>query len=108
MNSSNCVAWFKDGELISSEDLSNGTTLMSPSRGTVSSSYMRQSSNLTIVNSTITDSGNYTCVLSCVERNTQYDAINSSSRDTIEVLVFGECHVVIFSNVVFDSMFLAV
>ena len=95
MNSSNCVAWFKDGELISSEDLSNGTTLMSPSRGTVSSSYMRQSSNLTIVNSTITDSGNYSCVLSCVERNTQYDAINSSSRDTIEVLVFGECHVVI-------------
>ena len=86
------VAWYKDGVLISSEDLGSNTTLMSPSIGAVSSSFGDRMSILTIMNSSFNDSGNYTCAVSCGARDVEFDSINSSLLDTIQVLVFGECH----------------
>ena len=86
------VAWYKDGVLISNEDLANNTTLMSPSVGTVSSSFDDRMSVLTIMNSSFNDSGNYTCAVSCGARGVEFDNITSTLLDTIQVLVFGECH----------------
>ena len=86
------VAWYKDGVLISSEDLASSTTMMSPSVGTVISSFSDRMSVLTIMNSTFNDNGNYTCAVSCGARNVEFDNINSTLLDTINVLVFGECH----------------
>ena len=91
-NTSYYVAWYKDGVLISSEDLGSNTTLMSPSIGAVSSSFDDGMSVLTIINSNFNDSGNYTCAVSCGARDVEFDSINSSLLDTIQVLVFGECH----------------
>ena len=86
------VAWYKDGVLISSEDLGSNTTLMSPTIGAVSSSFDDRMSVLTIMNSNFNDSGNYTCAVSCGARNVEFDNISSTLLDTIQVLVFGECH----------------
>ena len=91
-NTSNYVAWYKDGVLISSEDLASNTTLMSPSVGAVSSSFDDGISVLTIMNSNFNDSGNYTCVVSCGARNVEFDNITPTLLDTIQVLVFGECY----------------
>ena len=91
-NTSNYVAWYKDGVLISEEDLASNTTLMSPSVSAVSSSFDDRMSVLTIMNSNFNDSGNYTCAVSCGARGVQFENINSTLLDTIQVLVFGECH----------------
>ena len=85
------VAWYKDGVLISSEDLASGTTLMSPSVGVVSSSFDDRMSILTIMNSNFNDSGNYTCAVSCGARNVEFSMINSNLASSIIVAVFGEC-----------------
>ena len=91
-NTSYYVAWYKDGVLISSEDLGSNTTLMPPSIGAVSSSFGERMSVLTIMNSSFNDSGNYTCAVSCGARDVEFDNITSTLLDTIQVLVFGECH----------------
>ena len=64
---------------------------MSPAIGAVSSSFDDRMSVLTIMNSNFNDSGNYTCAVSCGARNVEFDNINSTLLDTIQVLVFGEC-----------------
>ena len=91
-DTSNYVAWYKDGVLISEEDLASNNTLMSPSVGAVSSSFDDGMSVLTIMNSNFNDSGNYTCVVSCGARGVEFDIISPTLLDTIQVLVFGECH----------------
>ena len=87
------VAWYKDGGLIYSEDLSVPNVLMEASDGfVVDSDYSSRTSTLTILSSSIDDSGNYTCAVSCGARNVSFDDITSTLLDTIQVLVFGECH----------------
>ena len=89
-DTSNYVAWYKDGVLISSEDLASNTTLMSPSVGAVSSSFDDRMSVLTIMNSSFNDSGNYICAVSCGARNVSFDDIPPEVTDSIVVSVYGE------------------
>ena len=69
------VAWYKDGALISSEDLASGTTLMSPSGVSVASNYEDSQSILTIESASITDTGNYTCAVSCGAKDVAFNMI---------------------------------
>ena len=85
------VAWYKDGGLIYSEDLSVPNVLMQASVGfVVESNYSSRTSTLTILNSSIADSGNYTCAVSCGARNVSFDAIPPDVTDYIVVSVYGE------------------
>ena len=84
------VAWYKDGVLISSEDLASGTTLMSPSGVNVTSSYENSRSILTIESASITDTGNYTCAVSCVAEDVAFNMIVDDLKSTTLVTVYGE------------------
>ena len=95
------VGWYKDGILIYSEDLSVPSVLTPASAGLfVVSDYSNRSSNLTIMSSNISDSGNYTCVVSCGARGVNFSNISSTLMDTVQVLVFGECYCTCASAVV--------
>ena len=80
------VAWYKDGMLISSEDLASGTTLRSPSGVSVASSYENRLSILTIVNASITDTGNYTCAVSCGAKDVTIHMISNDLLMTAPIL----------------------
>ena len=85
------VAWYKDGGLIYSEDLSVPNVIMQVSDGfIVESSYTIRTSTLTILSSSIDDSGNYTCAVSCGARNVSFDDIPPEATDHIVVSVYGE------------------
>ena len=84
------VAWYKDGVLISSEDLASGTTLMSPSGVNVTSSPENRRSLLTIVNVSITDTGNYTCAVSCGAKDVAFNMIADDLKSTRLVTDYGE------------------
>ena len=84
------VAWYKDGIVISSEDLASGTTLMSPSGVTVTSSYENSWSILTIESASITDTGNYTCVVTCGAEDVAFNMIDDDLKSTTLVTVYGE------------------
>ena len=84
------VAWYKDGVLISSEDLASGTTLMSPSGVNVTSSYEDNQSLLTIESASITDTGNYTCAVSCGAKDVVFNMIADDLKSTTLVTVYGE------------------
>ena len=84
------VAWYKDGLLISSENLASGTTLMSPSGVNVTSSYENSRSILTIESASITDTGNYTCAVSCVAEDVTFNMIADDLKSTTLVTVYGE------------------
>ena len=85
------VAWYKDGGLIYSEDLSLPNVLMEASDGfVVDSDYSSNTSTLTILSSSIDDSGNYTCAVSCGARNVSFDDISPEVTDYIVVSVYGE------------------
>ena len=84
------VAWYKDGVLFSSEDLASGTTLISPSGVSVASSYEDSQSILTIENISITDTGNYTCAVSCGAKNVALNMIADNLKSTSLVTVYGE------------------
>ena len=84
------VAWYKDGVLISSEDLASGTTLMSPSGVNVTSSYENSQSILTIENISITDTSNYTCAVSCGAEDVVFNMIADDIKSTTLVTVYGE------------------
>ena len=85
------VAWYKDGVLISSEDLASNTTLMYTSGVSVASNYEDSQSILTIESASVTDTGNYTCAVSCGARNMNLSMIDSSLTNRTTVAVFGEC-----------------
>ena len=80
------VAWYKDGVLISSEDLVSGTTLMSPSGVSVASSSEDSQSILTIVDASITDTGNYTCAVSCGAKDVAFNMIADDLLRTAPIL----------------------
>ena len=85
------VAWYKDGGLIYTEDLSVPNVLMQASGGSVvESSYSSRTSTLTILSSSIDDSGNYTCAVSCGARNVSFNDIPPEVADHIVVSVYGE------------------
>ena len=90
-SSSYYVAWYKDGSAIYYEDLSVPNVLMQASRGFyVESSYSSRASTLTILSSSIDDSGNYTCAVSCGARNVSFDDIPPKLTNYIVVSVYGE------------------
>ena len=80
------VAWYKDGVLISSEDLASGTTLMSPSGVSVASSYEDIQSILTIESASVTDIGNYTCAVSCGAKDVAFNMIADDLLSTVTIL----------------------
>ena len=84
------VAWYKDGVLISSEDLPIATTLVSPTGVSVASSYANRLSILTIVNASITDTGNYTCAVSCGAKNVTFNMIPDDLKSTSLVADYGK------------------
>ena len=84
------VAWYKDGVLISIEDLASGTTLMSTSGAFVTSSYKDSQSILTIANISITDTGNYTCAVSCGAKDVVFNMIADDVKSTSVVTDYGE------------------
>ena len=84
------VAWYKDGVLISSEDLASGTTLMTPYGVNVTSSYENRRSILTIESASITDTGNYTCAVSCGAKDVVFNMIADDLKSTTLVTVYGE------------------
>ena len=85
------VAWYKDGGLIYSEDLSVPNVLREASGGfVVESSYSNRTSILTILSSSIDDSGNYTCAVTCGARNVSFVDIPPQVTDYIVVSVYGE------------------
>ena len=89
--SSYYVAWYKDGDLIYSEDLSVPNVTMEASDGfVVESSYSSRTSTITILSSSIDDSGNYTCAVSCGARNVRFNEIPPDVADHIVVSVYGE------------------
>ena len=95
------VAWYKDGGLIYSEDLSIPNILMQASGGfVVESSYSSRVSTLTILSSSIDDSGNYTCAVSCGARNVSFNDIPPEVADHIVVSVYGEhiCMYILFTS----------
>ena len=84
------VAWYKDGVLISDEDLPIATTLVFPTGVHVASSYANRLSILTIVNASITDTGNYTCAVSCGAKNVTFNMIPDDLKSTRLVADYGE------------------
>ena len=84
------VAWYKDGVLISSEDLASGTILMSSSDVNVTSSYENSRSLLTIESASITDTGNYTCAVSCGAEDVAFNMIADNLKLARLVTVYGE------------------
>ena len=90
-SSSYYVGWYKDGSLIYSEDLSVPSVLTPASAGLfVVSGYNDRSSNLTILSSSVADSGNYTCVVSCGARDVNFVDIPSDLSSSISVSVYGK------------------
>ena len=83
------VAWYKDGVLISSEDLASGTNLMPPSGVSVASNYEDRQSILTIESASITDTGNYTCAVSCGAKDVVFNMIADDLKSTSVVTDYG-------------------
>ena len=85
------VAWYKDGVLLYEEDLAAPFILMTPpQRVTVDGDYTMTMSNMTIVNATLDDSGNYTCAVTCGSRGVEFGMIAGNLLDTTEVFVYGK------------------
>ena len=100
------VAWYKDGGLIYSKDLSVPNVLMQASGGfVVESSYSSRVSTLTILSSNTDDSGNYTCAVSCGAGNVSFNDIPPEVADHIVVSVYGEyiCMYMLFTSNVLIS-----
>ena len=86
------VAWYKNGELIYEEDLAASYILMQPPQGiTVDSSYTMMISTLTIEMAEFSDSGSYTCGVSCGAKGVQFGMIPVNLQDTSDVCVYGKC-----------------
>ena len=85
------VVWYKNGALIYGEDLTVPYILMQPPQGiTVDSSYTMMISTLTIELSEFSDSGSYTCAVSCRARGVQFGMIPANLQDTSDVRVYGK------------------
>ena len=81
------LVWFKDGAPLYSMDLVSGDTVDSTSTS-VSVEVEGLSSTLTF--SQVSDSGNYTCAVTCIAKNSAEEDIPVQFRVTKEVLIYGE------------------
>ena len=85
------VAWYKDGGLIYSKYLSVPDVLMEASVGfVVESSYSIHTSILTILRSSIDDSGNYSCAVSCGARDASFVDISQELVDSVVISIYSE------------------
>ena len=80
--------WYKDGILVYAMDLASSKVLNNTLSAT--SSYEGRYSELTIPGSSLADSGNYTCVVSCEARDMVFDYKPEALKDSKEVLLYGE------------------
>ena len=89
------VGWYKDGILLSAEDLTEPPSPLQAlqDRFRVACNYSAQSSVITITNVTRADNGNYTCAVSCGARRVDFAEIPSMLTDSITVTVplYSEC-----------------
>ena len=81
------LLWFKNGALVYSRDLVSGDTVDSSSTS-VSVEVEGLSSTLTF--SQVSDSGNYTCAVTCRAKDIAKEDIPVEFRATKEVLIYGE------------------
>ena len=87
------AAWYRDGRLIYEEDLAAPHILMQPPQGnTVDSSYTMMVSTLTIEMAEFSDSGSYTCAVSCGAKGVEFGMIPVNLQDTSDVCVYGKCY----------------
>ena len=82
------VDWYKDGSLVYAMDLASSEVLNNTLNATAY--YEGRYSELTIPSSSLTDSGNYTCVVSCGARDMAFDDIPEALRDSKEVCFYGK------------------
>ena len=80
------LVWFKDGAPLYSMDLVSGDTVDSTS-ASVSVEVEGLSSTLTF--SQVSDSGNYTCAVTCRAKDSAEEDIPVQFRATKEVLIYG-------------------
>ena len=81
------LVWFKDGAPLYSMDLVSGDTVDSTSTS-VAVEVEGLSSTLTF--SQVSDSGNYTCAVTCRSKDSAEEDIPVQLRATKEVLIYGE------------------
>ena len=81
------LVWFKDGAPLYSRDLVSGDTVDSTS-ASVSVEVEGLSSTLTF--SQVSDSGNYTCAVTCRAKDSVEEDIPVQFRATKKVLIYGE------------------
>ena len=81
------LVWFKDGAPLYSRDLVSGDTVDSTS-ASVSVEVEGLSSTLTF--SQVSDSGNYTCAVTCRSKDSAEEDIPVQLQATKEVLIYGE------------------
>ncbi len=81
------LVWFKDGAPLYSRDLVSGDTFDSTS-ASVAVEVEGLSSTLTF--SQVSDSGNYTCAVTCRAKDSDEADIPVQFRATKEVLIYGE------------------
>ena len=81
------LVWFKDGAPLFSRDLVSGDTVDSTS-ASVAVEVEGLSSTLTF--SQVSDSGNYTCAVTCRAKDSAEEDIPVQLRATKEVLIYGE------------------
>ena len=82
--------WYKNGSLVYALDLASGEVLNNTLNATLS--YEGRYSELTIPGSSLADSGNYTCVVSCEARDMAFDDIPGTLEDSKEVCFFGKSY----------------
>ena len=85
------VAWYRNVDLISEEDLAAPSLLMGPPQGTtVNSDYSMMTSTLTIAGAATGDSSSYICAVTCGARGEVFGSIPSSLLSSAMVSVYGE------------------
>ena len=80
------LVWFKDGAPLYSRDLVSGDTVDSTS---TSVSVEVEGLNSTLIFSQVSDSGNYTCAVTCRAKDSAEEDIPVQFRATKEVLIYG-------------------
>ena len=81
------LVWFKDGDLLYKRDLVSGDSL-DDTGASLAVEVEGLSSTLTF--SQVSDSGNYTCAVTCRAKDSDEEDIPEQFRATKEVLIYGE------------------